>query len=231
MVFTNNNISNVSLRMSKTEIERVHSTKFLGVIVDDKLNWKQHIGLLKGKLSKCIAVIYKASTILDSASLLTLYNSMFLPYISYCAEIWGNAFKSNLQCITIAQKRVVRIVAKVHKLEHTHSLFHKYSILKFTDLVRLKIALIVHKAKLRLLPPSIQHKFTLLDDNVSYKLRSLGKFKVQYARTTKKSSCISVSGVSIYNSLPMCVKLVSNTQLFKKRFKSMIFNNYMCNEN
>ena len=33
-----------------------------------------------------------------------LYNSLFLPHIMYCLEIWGNNFNNNLQCISTLQK-------------------------------------------------------------------------------------------------------------------------------
>ena len=44
MVFSNRNIvCNVNITINNCVIERVHSTKFLGVIIDEKLNWKEHI--------------------------------------------------------------------------------------------------------------------------------------------------------------------------------------------
>ena len=107
MIFSNKNRvrNNINLNMDNTEIERVTVTKFLGVLVDENLNWKQHIIHVRNKLSKCSAIIYKASRILQSSTLVTLYNTLFLPYISYCAEIWGNACQSNLQKNIVAQKR------------------------------------------------------------------------------------------------------------------------------
>ena len=86
-------------------IERVIVTRFLGVLVDEKLSWKQHIKGLDSKLVKCTSIIYRASTFLESTTLQTLYNSMFLPHISYFVEIWGNASKRNLQCVNIAKKK------------------------------------------------------------------------------------------------------------------------------
>ena len=46
----------------------------------------------------------------------------------------------------------------------------------------------------------IQQKFMINVDN-KYCLRSKGKFKVKFARTTLKSNCISIYGVKLYNSL------------------------------
>ena len=227
MVFANKDISNLSIRMCGTELERVQVTRFLGVLVDEKLSWKQHIKGLNSKLAKCTSIIYRASTFLESATLQTLYNSMFLPHISYCVEIWGNASKSNLQCIKIAQKRIVRIIGKVNRFDHTNLLFHRFGILKFTDLVKLKIVQIVHKAQLNVLPPNLQNRFMLHKDNAAYTLRSYSCFKTRYVRTSKKSRCISIEGIKTYNSLPSSVKSVVNISLFKKKFKSVVFNSYL----
>ncbi len=72
------------------EIERVYENKFLGVIIDDKLCWKPHINNVKTKMSKIIAIFYKAKKVLNKQSLYTPYCSLLLPYITYCVEIWGN---------------------------------------------------------------------------------------------------------------------------------------------
>ena len=58
-------IENVSIKINKVTINRVEATKFLGVLIDDKLTWKHHISLLKSKLSKCCAVMYKTSFLID----------------------------------------------------------------------------------------------------------------------------------------------------------------------
>ena len=62
MLFCNSKQRNTTIKVSinKKEINRVFVTKFLGILTDDKLIWKEHITLVCSKLSKCIAVTYKA---------------------------------------------------------------------------------------------------------------------------------------------------------------------------
>ena len=60
---------------------------------------KNIISLICSKLSKCIAIIYKAKHLLDKDSLVMLYYSLFVPYLSYCSEIWGNTYKTYQLCI------------------------------------------------------------------------------------------------------------------------------------
>ena len=65
--------------------------KFLGVFIDDRLTWKDHIQYIKLKISRGLGVLCKARKVLNSATLLTLYYTYIYPYISYCIEIWGSA--------------------------------------------------------------------------------------------------------------------------------------------
>ena len=132
MIFCNRKIPNdISISINSVEIDRVFSTKFLGVIVDEKLNWKEHISRVRGKLSKGLAIMYKAKTRLNEKSLLTLYYALFLPYINYCLEIWGSTYVTNLQCISFLQKRAVRTICNKGFREHTNALFYKLKMVKF----------------------------------------------------------------------------------------------------
>ena len=113
MIFGNRKTDTVvKLRIEDTEIERVFETKFLGVIMDHKLNWKMHINHVKSKLAKSIAILYKVKDMLNQCALHILYCTMVVPYITYCLEIWGNAYPTHTQLIFILQKRAVRIITK-----------------------------------------------------------------------------------------------------------------------
>ena len=52
------NIDNVCISMTNRIITRVRAIKFLGVIIDEKLTWKDHISLVRSKLSKTVGILY-----------------------------------------------------------------------------------------------------------------------------------------------------------------------------
>ena len=53
MLFTNcRREQNVNNRIKNCEIDMVYKTKFLGVVIDSKFNWKDHVAMVKSKLSK-----------------------------------------------------------------------------------------------------------------------------------------------------------------------------------
>nr|XP_049577520.1 centrosomal protein of 44 kDa isoform X1 [Syngnathus scovelli]XP_049577521.1 centrosomal protein of 44 kDa isoform X1 [Syngnathus scovelli] len=158
MVFGKANIK-IRIEIDGTEIERVQENKFLGVIIDDGLSWKPHIKNVKSKISRSMAVIYKAKELLDYHSLRTLYCSLVLPYLHYCAEVWGNTSKTSLQPLIILQKRAIRTIHKVNYLEHTNPLFIQSKLLKFTDIVSYQTAIIMYRPKAKQLPENIQNLF------------------------------------------------------------------------
>ena len=51
---------NVKLSIDGELINEVDKTKFLGVLVDNKLTWKQHIAYVSGKIARGIGMIIKA---------------------------------------------------------------------------------------------------------------------------------------------------------------------------
>ena len=56
-----------------TFIERKNVTKFLGVLIDENLSWKQHINNVSTKISKSISILYKSREIVKQPLLKQLY--------------------------------------------------------------------------------------------------------------------------------------------------------------
>ena len=96
-------------------------TKFLGVIIDENLLFKNHILYVKGKISRSLGILYKCRKYFDSDTLLMLYSSFVYPHFTYCLSVWGNTCKTYL-------KPPVSGVKKDHDMA---ILFEKYKLLPF----------------------------------------------------------------------------------------------------
>ena len=189
MFFWNRKLTvDISVKINKETINRINVTKFLGVMMDDKLNWKNHICLVKSKLSKSCAIMYRPSFLIDRRGLHILYYSLFLPYIMYCAEVWGNTYATNVQYLVILQKRVIRLLCVAKRLDHTTMLFYNLHILKVPGIVELKTAIIMFKSFHNLLQLNVQQFFNIYES--VYSTRQECNFIQKYARTSLKSMCI-----------------------------------------
>ena len=89
--------NHLSLHMDNYTLSKTQNLKYLGVILDHKVSWIQHISYVENKISKGISIMYKARIYLGSKSLVNLYHSYIYPYLIYCIESWGNAAHCHLE--------------------------------------------------------------------------------------------------------------------------------------
>ena len=61
--------------MNDVNLQKDDSLIFLGVCIDHQVTWKEHITYISSKLSKSMAIIYRASHVLDRKALYCLYNN------------------------------------------------------------------------------------------------------------------------------------------------------------
>ena len=72
-----------TLKVNDEKLMRVTETKFLGVIVDQNLNWRSHIDFIALKISRSLAILSKLKHLLSNKILLTLYYTLIFPHLSY----------------------------------------------------------------------------------------------------------------------------------------------------
>ena len=75
------------LKINNYKIERSSSITFIGVMVDEHLNWKDHINIIKNKLSKSLVLLHKEKQFLKAKVMKSLYFSFIHSYLTYGAAI------------------------------------------------------------------------------------------------------------------------------------------------
>ena len=82
MMFINRKLNTcIYIKIKEQEIHRVEVVKLLDILIDDKLTWKNHICLVKSKLSKCCEIMNRASFLIDRGGMSILCHSLFLPFL------------------------------------------------------------------------------------------------------------------------------------------------------
>ena len=72
-----------TISLNDVQVERVSYQKHLGILLDEKLNFKQHIDSAISKVNKGISVIKKLRHNLPRKSLVTIYKALSRPLIDY----------------------------------------------------------------------------------------------------------------------------------------------------
>ena len=99
-----------SLRINNQKIPQVHSTKFLGVVIDDKLSWEDHVSHLENKLKSSLAVIKRIMKYIPHSQYMNIYNSLFLSHLAYGISSWGGIPNYKLEKLFVIQKRCIRLL-------------------------------------------------------------------------------------------------------------------------
>ena len=94
MLFSyNKNVNFSDISVSKNSIIETSVTKFLGIHLDKKLNFVNHITEMSMKVVKSIGLLYKLNRFLPEIILKTLYTSLIHPYLSYGIKAWHGTYK------------------------------------------------------------------------------------------------------------------------------------------
>ena len=80
--------SNLSVNLNDFVVEKVDNFKFLGIFVDQNLNWKTHMNKLLSKIRRNLGVVRKISCFLNRKSLLQLFHSIIVSHIRYGITVW-----------------------------------------------------------------------------------------------------------------------------------------------
>jgi len=114
---------NVSIYLNNKPLEQVNNIRYLGIIMDSKLNFREHIRYTAGESTKLIHALAKSAKLswrLNHEALNTIYKGPILPLMLYGAPIWIGAMGK--KCNKILCSRVQRLMnIKITKAYRTTS--------------------------------------------------------------------------------------------------------------
>ena len=87
-----------------------HTIKYLGILIDSTLSWKDHITDLSKKLSRSIGILHKLRPFVNLKMMKNVYHALFYSHLVYGIQVWGSACDSHIGTIQVLQKRVVRLM-------------------------------------------------------------------------------------------------------------------------
>ena len=86
-----------SLNFNDNPVHQVQLQKHLGLFLDPKLSFDEHVQCILSKTRKIIGLIKKLQPIILRVALLTIYKSSFRPHLDYVDVIYDRAFNKSFQ--------------------------------------------------------------------------------------------------------------------------------------
>ena len=207
-------------------ISQVSNINFLGIKINESLSWKPHIDDLCTRLSRTTGVLRRLNFILPRHVLISLYNTLVLPHLTYCCMLWGNGFKTHLHKLFLTQKRAIRSVCNAHFNSHTNRLFLDCKILKICDLVLLYTYIFMYNYHSNSLPNIFNNLFSTNASYHSYFTRHSADLHHYFPKTKITQNSLRCRGIKLWNELNNDIKQSKSVNRFKKLLKSEMFCQY-----
>lgn len=202
-------------KTSFQEVETCSSTKFLGLLVDDKLSWLPQIESICSKIVPYCNIFRRLRPILKRDSLLSLYYAHVYSVLKYGIIFWGSSSKS--QKIFKIQKWIIRSIFGVRKTTSCRPLFQTLNILTLASIQILESASFVKKH---------ESLFKRNEDNHIYNTRNKTTIVSEKHTTSFYEKNPYHQCAKIYNHLPKSIKILDLNQ-FKSSLKTFLMeNNY-----
>ena len=131
-IITGNDIPR--LMINSTLIEQVTEFNFLGLTVNEYMNWNSHTKKIANKISRTLGVMKRLRRYLTLSAMKFMYDSLILSHLHFGITNWGFEWYR----ISKLQKRALRIMTNSRYNAHTEPLFQQLHLLKVRDIFEIQ---------------------------------------------------------------------------------------------
>ena len=160
-------VQDVVLIYGKRVME-VSETKFLGFIIDNRLNWKSYIRYVCTGVAKGIGIILKSRKVFIQETLSTLYYTFVYPYLNYCIHVRVKAYNTHLKDLCVLQNNIICIINGIPPRTNVDHLYVQQNILSVNRLYYYNIGIFMYKSSNGMLPEMFDSFFSRIEDTHSY---------------------------------------------------------------
>lgn len=216
----------INIHIGTEKLEFVDQVKYLGVIVDNDLNFKRNFDYVIKKYATKVNVLARCSNKLNLQQKIQIYKAIIEPHVNYCSSILFLANKTEIDRLQKIQNRCMRNILKMSHYTSAHTLLE---ILEFDDIYRritMNTLVMIYKIVNKLTPEYLSEKITLKADNPRRNtLRNRELINPKNCKKNYSQNSLFYKGINLYNSLPNHVKNVESTNNFKQKLRQYMQTN------
>ena len=219
--------NNFELKMGNHILARTKTYLYLGLLVDEKLSWANHIEGICKKLSQIAAVIYKTRTLLTTEALMLVYHALVGSKLRYGLICWATASQYLLDKVNVAHNKIITYMTFSKRCSRMWPLFSELKVLPLDILIQIEHAKTMYKFEHNMLPqvfenyfqkPSHHHNTRFATTNNNYAMNRI--------TTAKDKSMLKFIGPRVWVNIPLQFKSASSLKIFINLYRSYLIDNY-----
>ena len=207
-----------TIQIGEISFQRVEVTKYLGVFIDEKLNWATHVNYVCNSLLKYFGIFKKIKAMVSMKLARQLYFAFVYSRINYALEIYGACSLKLISKLQRIQNGLLKMLLCRNYRESTNVIHSDLNILKIKDIQLVNILTFVNNCLLGNCPEYFKSYFQ--HRNVRYNLRN-HDLDVPWARTVTGSLSTRIQGAILWNGI------VDKSHILKRCMKKHLVRFYV----
>ena len=225
MLFTNKKYDILPLiKINNQTIEKTENIKVLGITIDEKLTFRNHICNINRKLAFTSHII-KRLAYMKLNILQTIYYAYAYSALIYANTIWGNSARCHSNILQVTQNTIIRNIWGNHNIK-TDKMFLNLKILKINQIFNYSINSLMYKIISKQAPTFV------IDAIMSNQRNQVNSYNTRHNSLITKTQftlslscqCFTWQGPHYWNNLSRNIKNATNMQSFKRLLLLSYFN-------
>ena len=194
----------LNLEINNEKLTQKDATKYLGVQIDNHLNWKLQIEHIMTSLAKASGVLHRLKKYVSRDILLMVFHAFVKNKWQYGIILWASANKSTLNRLNKLHNKTICSVTGLPYKTSINKLYDNAGVLMINDLFRLNLAQFMFKLHHKISSNKAQvENITLVTALHNHHTRQ-AKNKNYFLSNTLTSQCFNgllVNGSKVWNEL------------------------------
>jgi hypothetical protein len=144
MIISRQSNCSLEINVDGSTVASSECVKLLGVFIDNRLSFSNHVSQLCKKVGKQINAMCRLSRHLSEKSLMKVYNALILANLNYATTVWHLCGVNNTKKLDKLQERALRIIFKDYEMSYPELLTECDMSTLYVQRLR-KIVIMVHK--------------------------------------------------------------------------------------
>ena len=204
-----------------TALSKVDSAKYLGVIIDSKLNWKKQYSSLISSCKKTLSFIRRNLPKAPSKVKEQCYKTLIRPKLEYACPVWDPCYKVHIDSIEKIQKAAARFVTGNYRME-TGNTSKNLNSLGWDTLEERRL-----KTKLTIFQKGRLGDIDIPTDHLALVTRPTRRggggptYQKEFSNVEAHRSSFYPSTTRLWNKLPVELKTCDNMDFFTNKIKNI----------
>jgi len=215
------------LKMGDYVIERTKSYRYLGLLVDEKFSWENHVNEICSKLSQMAGIILKTRSLLSKEAIMLVYHSLVSSKLRYGLIRWATAKKTLLDKIAVAHNTIVTYLTFSKRCSRMWPLYCQLKVLPLNILIQIEKAKTMYKFEHKMLPKVFDQYFKKPSHGHNTRFASShNNFELFRIASAKETSLLKYYGPKVWASIPLDIKNAKSLKVFINFYRNHLIGNY-----